>query len=264
MIRTNSTEEHLKQLEIAVKLENVTVEFDGIPRLLNINLEIPAGVIMAIIGPNNSGKTTLLRTICGVIKPVAGNVHIFSRPCMTLKNDIAYVPARKFVNWDFPISLYDLVLMGSYNRIKKIKYPGKKDKISAQEAIERVGLTHIMRKNIKELTRGEKHRALIARALVQDPRIFLMDEPMVATDDESDEIIINILKELKQVNKTLIIAHHNFLTIPQYFDMATLLNVNMIATGNVNDILTNENLVTFYGDKAVNAKNVQSNITVKE
>ena len=263
MIRTSSTEEHIKQLDIAVKLENVTVAYDGIPRLLNINLEVPAGILMAIIGPNNSGKTTLLRTICGVVKPAAGNVFIFSRPSMTLKNDIAYVPARNFVNWDFPVSLYDLVLMGSYNRIKKVRNPGEKDRISAKEAIERLGLTSVIRKSIKELSRGEKHRALIARAIVQDPRIFVMDEPMVSTDDESNEIITNILKELKQVNKTIIVAHHNFLIIPQIFDMVTLLNVNMISTGKASEILTEDSIVSFYGSNAINSRSILSNIDNK-
>ena len=148
MLRTYSSKEHIEQLSVAVKIENLTVEYNGRPTLFNINLDIPSGVLMAVLGPNNSGKTTLLKIIAGINKPSAGNVYIYSRPANALKNDIAYVPARNSVNWDFPINLYDLVLMGSYNRLKKVESPGNKDKVSAREALERMGLDTISKKSI--------------------------------------------------------------------------------------------------------------------
>lgn len=257
MLRTYSSKEHLAQLNVAVKIENLTVEYNGRPTLFNINLEIPSGVLMAVIGPNNSGKTTLIKTIAGINKPSAGNVYIFSRPTHAVKNDIAYVPARNFVNWDFPINVYELVLMGSYNRLRRLGAPKSKDKVTAKEALERVGLDTISKKNICDLSRGEKHRALIARALVQDAGIYIMDEPMVAADEESINIIIDVLQELRHKKKTVIVSHHDFVTIPQYFDMVSLLNVRLIAIGATEDVLTEENFEKTYGMSAGMIKNIR-------
>lgn len=247
MIRASSPKEHLERLGTAVKMENVTVEFNGKPTLLNIDLEIESGTLTAVIGPNNAGKTTLLKTIIGLNKPAAGNVYIFSRHTDALKNDIGYVPGRKSVNWLFPINLFDLALTGSYNRLKRTNIPEKKDKAAAMEALERLGLEKIYKKNICDLTRGEKHRALIARAMVQDPRIYVMDEPMLACDEESVNIIIDVLQELKKKQKTLIVAHHDIVTIPRYFDNAVLINISLIASGKTDDIFTKRNFEAAYG-----------------
>lgn len=257
MIRTYSSQEHIEQLNVAVKCENLTVEYKGRPNLLNINMEVPSGVLLAVLGPNNSGKTTLLKAIAGIEKPAAGNVYIYSRPTHALKNDVAYVPERNFVNWDFPINLFDLVLMGSYNRLKRAQQPHKKDKVAVKEALERMGLEKLARKSICDLSRGEKHRALIARALVQDARIYIMDEPMVAADEESINIIVEVLQELRAKKKTVIVSHHDFVTIPKYFDMVALLNVKLLGIGKTEDILTEENFEKTYGMSAGIIKNIR-------
>lgn len=257
MIRTYSSDEHLEQLNVAVKIENLTVEYNGRPTLFNINLEVPTGVLMAILGPNNAGKTTLLKTIAGIDKPSAGNIYIYSRQTHALKNDIAYIPARNSVNWEFPINLYDLVLMGSYNRLKKLGLPSSKDKLSVQEAMTRMGIDNISKKSISELSRGEKYRALIARALVQDARIYIIDEPMIAADESSINIIIDVLQELRNKKKTVIVAHHDFVNIPKYFDMVTLLNVKMIATGKTEEVLTEENFEKTYKMPTGMIKNIR-------
>lgn len=257
MLRTYSSKEHLEQLNSAVKIENLTIEHNGRPTLFNINLDIPCGVLMAVLGPNNAGKTTLLKAIAGINKPSAGNIYIYSRLTNTLKNDTAYVPSRNSVNWEFPINLYDLVLMGSYNRLKKISSPDSKDKISAKEALERMGLDTISKKSICDLSRGEKHRALIARALVQNPRIYIMDEPMVAADEESIKIIIEVLQELRHKKKTVIVSHYDFVAIPRYFDMVSLLNVRLIDSGVTEDVLTEENFEKTYGMPAGMIKNIR-------
>lgn len=257
MLRTYSSKEHIEQLDVAVKIENLTVEYNGKITLFNINLEIPNGVLMAVLGPNNSGKTTLLKAIAGIDKPAAGNVYIYSRATNTIKNDVAFVPARNSLNWDFPITLYDLVYMGTYNKIKGAGILGSKKKIKVREALERMGLDTIGKKSICDLSRGEKYRALIARALVQDARIYIMDEPMVAADEESINIIIDVLQELKRKKKTVIVSHYDFITIPCYFDMVSLLNVRLIASGATNDVLTEENFEKTYGMPAGVIKNVR-------
>ena len=257
MIRTYSSQEHLEQLNIAVKVENVTVEYKGKPNLFNVNMEVPCGVLLAVLGPNNSGKTTLLKTMAGIEKPTAGNVYIYSKPTHAAKNDLAYVPERNMVNWDFPISLFDLVLRGSYNRLRRVEHPKKKDKVIAWEALERVGLEKLAKKSICDLSRGEKHRALIARALVQDARIYVMDDPMVAADEESINIIVEVLQELRAKKKTVIVSHHEFVTIPRYFDMVALLNVKLLGMGKTEDILTEENFEKTYGMSAGMIKNIR-------
>lgn len=255
--RTYSSKEHIEQLNVAVKCENVTVEYKGRPNLLNINMEVPSGVLLAILGPNNSGKTTLLKTIAGIEKPTAGNVYIYARPTHAVKNDIAYVPERNMVNWDFPISLFDLVLMGSYNRLKSSQNPKKSDKVATWEALERMGLEKMAKKSICDLSRGEKHRALIARALVQNAGIFIMDDPMVAADEESINIIVEVLQELRAKKKTVIVSHHDFVTIPRYFDMVALLNVKLFGIGQTEDILTEDNFEKTYGMSAGIIKNIR-------
>ena len=249
-IRANSTQEHLDRLDIAVRLNNVTVEFNGRPTLLNINLDIQAGSLMAILGPNNAGKTTLLKTIIGLNKPVAGSVYIFARPTQTLKNDIAYVPERNSVNWQFPITLYDLVCMGAYNKLKFYQRFSNKEKELVHDALGRLSLSHIANKSICDLTRGEKHRALIARALVQNARIMIMDEPMVSADDESIDIIIKLIKELHKEQKTIIVAHHDTITIPKYFQTVAFINTKIIAVGKTSEIFTKENFNITYGVKS--------------
>lgn len=257
MLRTYSSQEHMQQLDVAVRIENLTIEYNGRATLFNINLDIPSGVLMAVLGPNNSGKTTLLKAIAGINKPSSGNVYIYSRPTNAVKNDTAYVPARNFVNWDFPITLYDLVFMGSYNRLRGAGILGSKSKILTREALERMGLDTISKKNICDLSRGEKHRALIARALVQDARIYIMDEPMVAADEESINIIVDVLQELRHKKKTVIVSHYDFITIPRYFDMVSLLNVRLIASGATEDVLTEENFEKTYGMPAGMIKNIR-------
>ena len=257
MVRTFSSKEHEAQLNVAVRLENITVEYKGKPTLLNINMDVPTGVLLAVLGPNNSGKTTLLKTIAGIEKPSAGNVFVFSRPTRPLKNNVAYVPARNAVNWDFPINLYDLVYMGSYNRIKQKNSEKKKDKVLTMESLERLGLEKIYKKNICDLTRGEKYRALIARSLVQDAEVYIMDDPIVAVDEESINIIVEVLQELRHKKKTVIVSHHDFVTIPRYFDMAALLNVRLIDMGETDKVLTEENFEKAYGLSAGMIKNIR-------
>lgn len=256
MIRTYSSEEHIKQLDVAVLFENLTVEYLGRPVLLNINMEIPSGCLMAVMGPNNAGKTTFLKVIAGLEKATSGSVYVFSKKSDPLVNDIAYVPSRKSINWDYPVNVYDFVHMGTYNKIKNKEETKQKCKEIVMDAVKRVGLEKVVKNGICDLTRGEKHRALIARALAQNSRIFIMDEPMVAADEESVAIIVDILQELKKKQKTVIVAHHDFVTIPKYFDMVTLLNTKLIATGSTETILNIDNFETAYGAAGV-IKNIK-------
>ncbi len=249
MKRAGSHKEHLDRLDLAIQAENVTVAYDGQPVLWDINLEIPAGSVTAVIGPNKAGKTTLLKTMLGLVKPSAGRVYVFSRPTMTLKNDIGWVPERSSVDWTFPTTVQDVALMGSYNRLRTGGRPKKTDRELAEEALEKTGLLELRKKPVSDISRGQQQRALIARALVQDPRIYIMDEPFFSADEESEEIILNVLESVKKAGKTAIIAHHDILTTPRYFDEAAFINVRKIASGPVSEVFNEETLKATYGSK---------------
>ena len=247
MKRASSHKEHLERLDIAVQTENVSVIYDGEPVLWDISLDIPSGSVTAVIGPNKGGKTTLLKVMLGLIKPNAGKVYVFSRPTMTLKNDIAWIPERETLDWSFPATVQDVVLMGSYNRLRTGERPKKSDKELMNEALEKTGLLELRKKQISTISRGEQERVLIARALVQNPRIYIMDEPFFSADEASAEIIISVLESIKKAGKTAIVAHHDVFMTPQYFDEAVFINVRKITQGRVPDILNKETLKAAYG-----------------
>lgn len=247
MKRALSHQEHLERLDSALSLENLTVAYGSRIALCDITLDIPSGEITAIIGPNNSGKTTLIKAILGLIKPVTGNIYIFARPNKGLKNDIGYIPCHTEVNWAFPTNVFDMTLTGAYHRIKLTERPGISDKELAAETLERVGLYEMRKKCISELTIGERQRVLLARAIMQNPRIFLADEPMIATDKKSMDIIINIFNELTRLGKTVIPTHHDILSIPKYFSKIVLLNVKTVCCGDCDDALSEENIKAAFG-----------------
>lgn len=247
MKRALSHKEHLDRLASAVSLENVTVAYGSRIVLHDISIDVPVGEITAVVGPNNCGKTTLIKTILGIVKPVAGNVYIFARPGKGLKNDIALVPNHADVNWSFPTNVFDLVLMGAYNRLKLQERPDATDKEMAAETLERFKLYEIRKKCITELTIGERQRALAARAVLQNPRIYLTDEPILASDRQSSDIIIQVFDELKRLGKTILSAHHDILSVPSYFDRVVFLNVKTVCAGPYCDVFNEENIKNTFG-----------------
>lgn len=247
MKRALSHKEHLERLDSALSLENLTVAYGSRIALCDISLDIASGEITAIIGPNNSGKTTLLKTILGLIKPFAGNIYVFARPDKGLKNDIGYIPCHTELNWSFPTNVFDMALTGAYNRIKLAERPDISDKELAAETLERVGLYEMRKKCISDLSIGERQRVLLARAVMQNPRIFLADEPMIASDKKSIDIIIRIFGELSNLGKTIIPTHHDIISVPKYFNKIVLLNVKTICCGNCEDALNEENIKKAFG-----------------
>ncbi len=259
MKRASSHQEHMDKLKLAVHVENVTVAFGSNPAIIDIDLEVTDGTIMGIIGPNGSGKSTLLRAILGIVPISAGSIHIYSKPINDLKNSqyLSYVPQISKVNWQFPTSVRGLVSMGLYNvKKRQIEDKGMTPKEVIENALIKTELADIYKKSISELTNGERARALMARALVQDVKIFVMDEPLTLADRNSADVINTILKELKDNGKTLIIGHHDVMTIPSFFDKVTLINRRKISTGTLTEVFNNKNVNTVYGDNSIafNAK----------
>jgi manganese/zinc/iron transport system ATP- binding protein len=231
----------------AIQIDDLTVAYDYKPVLWDIDLIVPEGVLMAIVGPNGAGKSTLIKAILGIIKPIAGSVQVFGEAYKKQVDKVAYVPQKGSVDWDFPTIALDVVMMGTYGSLGWIKRPGQKEKKRALEALEKVGMLEFRDRQISQLSGGQQQRIFLARALVQNASIYLMDEPFQGVDATTEKAIINILKELRKQGKTLIVVHHDLQTVPEYFDWVTFLNVKGIASGPVKDIFNDDNLTKTYG-----------------
>lgn len=233
--------------KIAVTIDDLTVAYNYKPVLWDIDLTIPEGVLMAIVGPNGAGKSTLIKAILDIIDPIAGSVKIYDKPYKKQRNKVAYVPQKGSVDWDFPTTALDVVMMGTYGSLGWIKRPGKKQKKEALEALEKVGMLAFKNRQISQLSGGQQQRIFLARALVQNASIYFMDEPFQGVDATTEKAIINILKELRKAGKTVVVVHHDLQTVPEYFDWVTFLNVKKIATGPVSKIFNDDNLTKTYG-----------------
>jgi manganese/zinc/iron transport system ATP- binding protein len=249
--RALSPTEHMKRLDIAIHVEDLTVAYNNDPVLWDVDMEIPKGVLMAIIGPNGAGKSTLLKAILGLVKPSAGQIYVFGKPATKQKKLIAYVPQKASVDWDFPINVFDAVLMGTYSSLGWIQRPGAREKEKAMEALRQVGLHDMRNRQIGELSGGQQQRVFLARALVQNADVFLMDEPFQGVDQTTEKMIVDVLRSLRDNNKTVAVVHHDFHTVQEYFDWAFMLNVRRVALGPVSEIFTDENLKAAYGSYTV-------------
>ncbi len=234
---------------IAVETHNLTVSYNRRPVLWNIDFEVPAGEIIGVIGPNGSGKTTLLKAIMGLIPLSSGYVKIFDKNLEEVRNRISYVPQRESVDWDFPASVLDLVLMGRYNKGNIFKRSSKKDLEIAKEALEKVNMLEYSNRQISQLSGGQQQRAFIARSLAQGADLYIMDEPFVGVDAATEEAILNLMTEMKNDGKTVLVVHHDLQTAKDYFDWIILLNTRMVAVGPKKDIFKEDLLQEAYGGK---------------
>ncbi|CCV64140.1 Metal ion ABC transporter, ATP-binding protein [Alteracholeplasma palmae J233] len=229
-----------------IKVEDVTVSYDLRPVLWDIDLKIPQGVLMAIVGPNGAGKSTLIKTMLKLLKPVSGTITFDGKPYKEVQKQIAYVPQRGSVDWDFPTNVLDVVLMGRYGHAGWFKKISKEDKNKALLALEKVGMENYKDRQISELSGGQQQRVFLARALVQDADIYFMDEPFQGVDIKTERAIVALLKELKKENKTVIVVHHDLETVKEYFDWVTMINMKVIASGKVAEVFTDENIKNTY------------------
>jgi len=235
--------------ENALTLNDLTVAYENEPVLWDIDLSVPPGVIMGIVGPNGAGKTTLVKAILGLVKPAAGQVLIFGQPYNRQRHLVGYVPQRRSVDWDFPTTVFDVVMMGLYGQLGWVKRPGKQHRQIAEQALEKVGIRHLAERQINQLSGGQQQRVFLARALVQDAQVYFMDEPFQGVDATTERAIITLLQELRNQGKTMIIVHHDLQTVSEYFDWVTLLNVRKIASGPIDQAYTQENLKKAYGGR---------------
>ena len=230
-----------------IEIEKLVVAYDeDKPVLDNFNLGIEKGKMTAFVGPNGAGKSTLIKAILEFVKPITGSITINGKKYAQEKKKIAYVPQRGSVDWDFPTTLYDVVEMGSYGRVGFLKRVPKSEKNRVMEAIEKVDMLEYVDRQISQLSGGQQQRVFIARALVQDAEIYLLDEPFQGIDKKTEGSIVKILKGLKEEGKTIIVVHHDLQTVPEYFDEVVLINRKVIASGKVNEVFTKENIDETY------------------
>jgi manganese/zinc/iron transport system ATP- binding protein len=243
----------------ALEVEDLTVAYDDRPVLWDVDLQVPAGIKLAIVGPNGAGKSTLVKAAMGLIPTVAGEVRVFGRPRSAAHGDIAYVPQRATLSWDFPTDVTDVVTMGTYGRLGWVRRAGAEERLRAEAAIEQVGMSAFLRCPISELSGGQQQRVLLARALVQDAPINILDEPFQGVDAPTERAIIEVLNGLAREGKTVIVVHHDLQTVAEYFDSVLLLNVRVLAAGPVADVFTDDNLrLTFGGRVGVLAARTSS------
>lgn len=223
-----------------IKIENLAVAYNIEPVIWDINIEIEAGKMTAIVGPNGAGKSTLFKTILSFQKLLTGKITIAG------ETTISYVPQLTSVDWDFPTTVFDVVLMGRYKKFKLFNRVTKHDKQVVLEALKKVQLLEFADRQINDLSGGQKQRVFLARALVQESDLYLLDEPFQGIDANSEKVIVNILKALKEEGKTIVIVHHNLQTVEEYFDNVVLINKNIIAAGKVSEVFTEENIKLTY------------------
>ena len=237
----------LHEPEQALHVEDLTVTYGAHPVLWDIDIDFPPGVMCAIVGPNGAGKSTLIKAALGLVRPVAGHVRFLGRPIGQMRGQIGYVPQRHSVDWDFPTTARDVVEMGLYRDLGWLRRPGKAEHARALAALAEVGMQDYADRQISQLSGGQQQRVFIARALVQDAPILILDEPMAGVDASTEAIIIALLKKLRDAGRTVIVVHHDLTTVQSYFDWLVMLNVRIIAQGPVAQTYSAENLRAAYG-----------------
>lgn len=240
-------------METAIKTHGLTVSYGVHLALWNVSTQIPAGQISGIIGPNGAGKSTLLKAILGMVPTLSGEIEVTGateqegKQDQCLASEIGYVPQRNCVDWDFPITVLDLVLMGTYGRLKWFQRPGEKERADAHAALIEVQMQEFADRQIGQLSGGQQQRVFLARAFVQQPSIYLLDEPFSGVDATTEKIIMDILYGLRDKGKTVSLVHHDLTTVNSYFDHIILLNKQLVASGPTQSTYTSENIQATYG-----------------
>ncbi|GCD80135.1 metal ABC transporter ATP-binding protein [Schleiferia thermophila] len=231
----------------ALNITNLTAGYLGRPVIFDLCFTVPQGVICGVIGPNGSGKSTLLKSIMGLIHPMQGTIQVLGHSIDQVRSKIAYVPQRESVDWNFPVSVYDVALMGRYapdNIFKRLK---NSDKEATLKALEKVHLLEYKDKPIGQLSGGQQQRVFIARALAREAELYIMDEPFAGVDSVTESAILKLLKEMKQEKKTVVIVHHDLQTAFDYFDYFVMINRKLIFSGQKKEALQPQYLFETYG-----------------
>lgn len=233
----------------AVSIHDMTVAYHYKPVLWDVDLDIPAQKLVAVIGPNGAGKSTLIKAVLGLVKTASGDVRILGGRLEERRADIGYVPQRESVDWDFPVSALDVVAMGLYREIGWLRRVRAVHRARALDALARVGMEAFAHRQISQLSGGQQQRVFLARALVQEARIYFMDEPLAGVDAATEQVIIRLLRELRDAGRTVVVVHHDLQTVQDFFDHVILLNTRVVAAGPTAEVFNRENLQKTYGGR---------------
>lgn len=232
-------------------VKGLTVAYRDVPVVYDVSFAPPAGAMVAIIGPNGAGKSTFLKAALGLIPHLSGTVRVFGRPMDEARAEVAYVPQRSSVDWEFPVSALDVVMMGMQAELGLFRWPGREHRERALAALATVGMEGFSGRQIGKLSGGQRQRVFLARALVQQARLLVLDEPFAGVDAATERTIVEVLRGLREEGKTVIAVHHDLSTVAEYFDHALLMNVVRIAEGPVAHVFTEANLRATYDGQTI-------------
>lgn len=232
-----------------LEIHDLTIAYHKTPVLWGIDLSVPSGQLVGIVGPNGAGKSTLIKACMGLLPLASGYVKFFGQSFNRVATRVGYVPQRESVDWDFPVNVMDVVLMGRYGRLGLLRRPGKSDQDVARACLDKVQMLPFANRQISNLSGGQQQRVFLARALAQEADFYFMDEPFSGVDAATEAAIITVLRELRDRGKTLLVVHHDLPTARQYFDMLLLLNMRLVAFGKTEDVFTGDLLQKTYGGR---------------
>lgn len=235
--------------ESAVSTQRLTLSYADVPVVEDVTFSIPTGTIVGIVGPNGAGKSTLLKALVGSMKPDHGEVSLFGKSVDEGRELLTYVPQRGEVDWDFPITAGEVVAQGCFQRLGLLGRFRSDDREAVKAAMEAVDIVDLADRQIGALSGGQKQRVFLARALAQGGELFIMDEPFAGVDAATESAIIEVLQHLRDEGKTVVVVHHDLMTVRDYFDHLVLLNRKLIASGPTGDVFTAENLRETYGGR---------------
>ena len=248
----------------ALEIHDLIVSYQKKPVLYGVDLAVPEGSMVGVVGPNGAGKSTLIKTVMGLVSHAHGWVKIFGGDLKDSIKRVGYVPQRESVDWDFPVSVMDVVLMGCYGRSGLFKRPGRSEKEKAMEALEKVGLEAYSKRQISNLSGGQQQRVFLARALAQESDLYLMDEPFAGVDAATEVAIVELLGQIRDQGKTLIVVHHDLATAREYFDMILLLNMRVVGFGETNEVFNADLLQKTYGGRLTVLSEIAGEVAKQE
>ncbi len=234
---------------IALEIHDMTVAYHRRPVLWDVDLQVPEGKLVGIVGPNGAGKTTLIKAALGLVPLASGKVEIYGLPYRDQRHLVGYVPQRESVDWDFPVTARDVVLMGAYGRLGWFRRPGKKDRELADHCLDQVGMRSFSRRQIRQLSGGQQQRVFLARALAEQAKVYFLDEPFSGVDAATESAIVDLLQAMRSDGKTVFVVHHDIQTVRDYFDWVILLNMRLVGCGPIDEVFTPENLQKTYGGR---------------
>jgi manganese/zinc/iron transport system ATP- binding protein len=232
-----------------LEVHDLTVAYGRRPVLWDIDFAIQGPALVGVVGPNGAGKSTLLKAVLGLVPVASGEARVHGQAVGRMRSRIGYVPQRESVDWDFPVSVLDVALMGTYGKLGWLRWPGAAQRETALRCLERVGMKELAGRQIGQLSGGQQQRAFLARALAQEADVYFMDEPMAGVDAATERVVFTLLRELREQGKSAFVVHHDLRTVPAYFDHVVMLNMRLVACGATAEAFTDANVRRAYGGR---------------